>query len=151
MSLDDIWSVSVKNTTTKYLYLIKISFLSCEFNVLLMLSLFLLYLLSLQAYDERNYHIFYCMLKGMTADEKKKLGLSKATDYTYLTIVSEVSPSSSVSHIQRCCGAWRSWCTVNLCPQIVLKRPVQQRISTTFINSDVLSTVAYLAHPRMGL
>ncbi|XP_054884053.1 myosin VIIAa isoform X5 [Poeciliopsis prolifica] len=39
-----------------------------------------------QAFDERNYHIFYCMLKGMTADEKKKLGLSKATDYTYLTI-----------------------------------------------------------------
>uniref|UniRef100_A0A4W6CJ42 Myosin VIIAa n=1 Tax=Lates calcarifer TaxID=8187 RepID=A0A4W6CJ42_LATCA len=39
-----------------------------------------------QAYDERNYHIFYCMLKGMTADEKKKLGLSKATDYAYLTI-----------------------------------------------------------------
>uniref|UniRef100_A0A3Q2P4D5 Myosin VIIAa n=1 Tax=Fundulus heteroclitus TaxID=8078 RepID=A0A3Q2P4D5_FUNHE len=30
-----------------------------------------------QAYDERNYHIFYCMLKGMTVDEKKKLGLSK--------------------------------------------------------------------------
>uniref|UniRef100_A0A3B3VYD3 Myosin VIIAa n=1 Tax=Poecilia latipinna TaxID=48699 RepID=A0A3B3VYD3_9TELE len=44
-----------------------------------------------QAYDERNYHIFYCMLKGMTADEKKKLGLSKATDYTYLTIVSTTS------------------------------------------------------------
>uniref|UniRef100_A0A671U7L0 Myosin VIIAa n=1 Tax=Sparus aurata TaxID=8175 RepID=A0A671U7L0_SPAAU len=39
-----------------------------------------------QAHDERNYHVFYCMLKGMTADEKKKLGLSKATDYTYLTI-----------------------------------------------------------------
>ncbi|XP_074497155.1 myosin VIIAa [Sebastes fasciatus] len=39
-----------------------------------------------QARDERNYHVFYCMLKGMTADEKKKLGLSKATDYTYLTI-----------------------------------------------------------------
>ncbi|XP_016887435.1 myosin VIIAa isoform X2 [Cynoglossus semilaevis] len=39
-----------------------------------------------QAHDERNYHVFYCMLKGMTAEEKKKLGLSKATDYTYLTI-----------------------------------------------------------------
>ncbi|XP_041851797.1 myosin VIIAa isoform X7 [Melanotaenia boesemani] len=39
-----------------------------------------------QAFDERNYHIFYCMLKGMTVDEKKKLGLTKATDYTYLTI-----------------------------------------------------------------
>ncbi|XP_077942261.1 myosin VIIAa isoform X1 [Gasterosteus aculeatus] len=39
-----------------------------------------------QALDERNYHVFYCMLKGMTAEEKKKLGLSKATDYNYLTI-----------------------------------------------------------------
>ncbi|XP_056467244.1 myosin VIIAa isoform X2 [Gadus chalcogrammus] len=39
-----------------------------------------------QAHDERNYHIFYCMLKGMTQDEKKKLALGKATDYTYLTI-----------------------------------------------------------------
>ncbi|XP_073784892.1 myosin VIIAa isoform X4 [Danio rerio] len=39
-----------------------------------------------QARDERNYHIFYCMLKGMTPDQKKQLGLSKATDYTYLTI-----------------------------------------------------------------
>lgn len=37
------------------------------------------------------------MLKGMTADEKKKLGLSKATDYTYLTIVSNVSPSPSAA------------------------------------------------------
>uniref|UniRef100_A0A3B5ACC8 Unconventional myosin-VIIa-like n=1 Tax=Stegastes partitus TaxID=144197 RepID=A0A3B5ACC8_9TELE len=45
-----------------------------------------IYFLSLQAHDERNYHIFYCMLKGMTPDEKKKLELSKATDYTYLTI-----------------------------------------------------------------
>ncbi|XP_034384721.1 myosin VIIAa [Cyclopterus lumpus] len=39
-----------------------------------------------QAHDERNYHVFYCMLKGMTAEEKKKLGLSKATDFTYLTM-----------------------------------------------------------------
>lgn len=35
------------------------------------------------------------MLKGMTAEEKKKLGLSKATDYNYLTIVSTVSSPSS--------------------------------------------------------
>ncbi|XP_061537095.1 unconventional myosin-VIIa-like isoform X8 [Phycodurus eques] len=39
-----------------------------------------------QAQDERNYHIFYCMLKGMTAADKKKLGLGKAADYAYLTI-----------------------------------------------------------------
>ncbi|XP_031734564.1 myosin VIIAa isoform X2 [Anarrhichthys ocellatus] len=39
-----------------------------------------------QAHDERNYHVFYCMLRGMTAEEKRKLGLSKATDYTYLTM-----------------------------------------------------------------
>ncbi|MGH0186718.1 UNVERIFIED_CONTAM: hypothetical protein FKN15_022405, partial [Acipenser sinensis] len=39
-----------------------------------------------QARDERNYHIFYCMLKGMTPEQKKKLGLGKATDYSYLTM-----------------------------------------------------------------
>ncbi|XP_069825638.1 unconventional myosin-VIIa isoform X3 [Dendropsophus ebraccatus] len=37
-----------------------------------------------QAQDERNYHVFYCMLKGMPPDQKKKLGLGKATDYNYL-------------------------------------------------------------------
>uniref|UniRef100_A0AAY5KWT3 Myosin VIIAa n=1 Tax=Esox lucius TaxID=8010 RepID=A0AAY5KWT3_ESOLU len=39
-----------------------------------------------QAQDERNYHIFYCMLRGMPSDQKMKLGLGKATDYSYLTI-----------------------------------------------------------------
>ncbi|XP_058887148.1 unconventional myosin-VIIa-like isoform X3 [Acipenser ruthenus] len=39
-----------------------------------------------QARDERNYHIFYCMLKGMTPEQKKKLGLGKAMDYSYLTM-----------------------------------------------------------------
>lgn len=40
-----------------------------------------------QALDERNYHIFYCMLKGMSSDPKTRLGLGSATDYTYLTMV----------------------------------------------------------------
>uniref|UniRef100_A0A8C4VI35 Myosin VIIA n=1 Tax=Gopherus evgoodei TaxID=1825980 RepID=A0A8C4VI35_9SAUR len=40
-----------------------------------------------QAHDERNYHVFYCMLKGMTPEQKKKLGLGKATDYNYLAMV----------------------------------------------------------------
>ncbi|XP_066501283.1 unconventional myosin-VIIa isoform X2 [Hoplias malabaricus] len=39
-----------------------------------------------QAPDERNYHIFYCMLKGMSAEQKTKLGLGLATDYNYLTM-----------------------------------------------------------------
>ncbi|XP_053925652.1 unconventional myosin-VIIa isoform X4 [Cuculus canorus] len=39
-----------------------------------------------QAQDERNYHVFYCMLKGMTMEQKKKLGLGKATDYNYLAM-----------------------------------------------------------------
>ncbi|XP_072118705.1 myosin VIIAa isoform X1 [Mobula birostris] len=39
-----------------------------------------------QADGERNYHIFYCMLMGMSPDQKKKLGLGKPTDYTYLTM-----------------------------------------------------------------
>ncbi|KAM8822172.1 unconventional myosin-VIIa-like, partial [Synchiropus picturatus] len=38
-----------------------------------------------QARDERNYHIFYCMLEGMTGEDKRRLGLSRARDYTYLT------------------------------------------------------------------
>ncbi|XP_013764296.1 unconventional myosin-VIIa [Pundamilia nyererei] len=39
-----------------------------------------------QAPDERNYHIFYCMLKGMAPEMKSKLGLGLATDYSYLTM-----------------------------------------------------------------
>ncbi|XP_074073046.1 unconventional myosin-VIIa isoform X2 [Macrotis lagotis] len=39
-----------------------------------------------QAPDERNYHVFYCMLEGMTKDQKKKLGLGQATDYNYLAM-----------------------------------------------------------------
>ncbi|XP_038844411.1 unconventional myosin-VIIa-like [Salvelinus namaycush] len=39
-----------------------------------------------QAADERNYHIFYCMLRGMAPELKNKLGLGLATDYPYLTM-----------------------------------------------------------------
>uniref|UniRef100_A0A8C4ZE72 Myosin VIIA n=1 Tax=Gadus morhua TaxID=8049 RepID=A0A8C4ZE72_GADMO len=39
-----------------------------------------------QAPDERNYHVFYCMLKGMPPELKTKLGLGQATDYSYLTM-----------------------------------------------------------------
>uniref|UniRef100_A0A8D0CXJ8 Myosin VIIA n=1 Tax=Sander lucioperca TaxID=283035 RepID=A0A8D0CXJ8_SANLU len=39
-----------------------------------------------QAPDERNYHVFYCMLKGMAPEMKAKLGLGLATDYSYLTM-----------------------------------------------------------------
>lgn len=41
----------------------------------------------LQAPDERNYHVFYCMLEGMGEDQKKKLGLGQAVDYNYLAMV----------------------------------------------------------------
>ncbi|VIO88002.1 Uncharacterized protein BM_BM5723 [Brugia malayi] len=37
-----------------------------------------------QASDERNYHIFYCLLAGLTASEKQELFLSDASDYYYL-------------------------------------------------------------------
>uniref|UniRef100_A0AAQ4PWT7 Myosin VIIAb n=1 Tax=Gasterosteus aculeatus aculeatus TaxID=481459 RepID=A0AAQ4PWT7_GASAC len=39
-----------------------------------------------QAPDERNYHVFYCMLKGMAPEMKAKLGLGLASDYSYLTM-----------------------------------------------------------------
>uniref|UniRef100_G1TN79 Myosin VIIA n=1 Tax=Oryctolagus cuniculus TaxID=9986 RepID=G1TN79_RABIT len=39
-----------------------------------------------QAPDERNYHVFYCMLEGMSEAQKKKLGLGQAADYNYLAM-----------------------------------------------------------------
>ncbi|KAM4846699.1 unconventional myosin-VIIa isoform 5-T5 [Thomomys bottae] len=39
-----------------------------------------------QAPDERNYHVFYCMLEGMNEEQKKKLGLGQAADYHYLAM-----------------------------------------------------------------
>jgi len=38
-----------------------------------------------QSTDERNYHIFYCMLAGLSAEDKKKLDLQDASHYKYLT------------------------------------------------------------------
>ena len=35
-------------------------------------------------HDERNYHIFYAMLAGMSKDEKEKLEVEDATKYNYL-------------------------------------------------------------------
>ena len=40
-----------------------------------------------QARDERNYHVFYCMLAGMSKEEKQKLDLAAANDYIYLNQV----------------------------------------------------------------
>uniref|UniRef100_A0A3B4WNT7 Unconventional myosin-VIIa-like n=1 Tax=Seriola lalandi dorsalis TaxID=1841481 RepID=A0A3B4WNT7_SERLL len=38
-----------------------------------------------QALEERNYHIFHCMLAGITAEEKKTLKLRDAKEYKFLT------------------------------------------------------------------
>lgn len=43
--------------------------------------------LLLQAPGERNYHIFYYMLMGMSAEQKKILSLGNAAQYNYLTMV----------------------------------------------------------------
>ena len=42
-----------------------------------------------QAHDERNYHIFYCMLAGMSQQEKQKLDVGNANQYWYLTQVDQ--------------------------------------------------------------
>ncbi|XP_076871226.1 unconventional myosin-VIIb [Brachyhypopomus gauderio] len=39
-----------------------------------------------QAKEERNYHIFYYMLLGMAAEQKKILSLGTAVEYNYLTM-----------------------------------------------------------------
>ncbi|XP_031774262.1 myosin-VIIa-like isoform X1 [Apis florea] len=38
-----------------------------------------------QSLDERNYHVFYCMLAGLSKEEKQKLELEDASSYKYLT------------------------------------------------------------------
>lgn len=43
--------------------------------------------INVQAPDERNYHIFYYMLMGMSAEKKKVLSLGNAAEYKYLTMV----------------------------------------------------------------
>jgi myosin-7 len=43
-----------------------------------------------QNHGERNYHIFYSMLAGLSQDEKKSLDLADASQYIYLAGVSLV-------------------------------------------------------------
>uniref|UniRef100_A0A671VEU5 Myosin VIIBb n=1 Tax=Sparus aurata TaxID=8175 RepID=A0A671VEU5_SPAAU len=38
-----------------------------------------------QASEERNYHMLYCMLAGITAEEKRTLSLGDAKEYTFLS------------------------------------------------------------------
>ncbi len=45
------------------------------------------FLWAFQLHDERNYHIFYCMLAGLSSNEKEELELKSASDYYYLTQV----------------------------------------------------------------
>ena len=40
-----------------------------------------------QSEQERNYHVFYYMLAGMSSEEKARLGLTKPSDYQYLSQV----------------------------------------------------------------
>jgi myosin VIIa len=34
-----------------------------------------------QNFEERNYHIFYCLLAGLSTEDKRKLNLTQASDY----------------------------------------------------------------------
>ena len=53
------------------------------YHVALCLSFFMLFFFQMP--DERNYHIFYRMLAGMSQSERERLCLTEASDYYYLT------------------------------------------------------------------
>lgn len=50
-----------------------------------------------QSENERNYHIFYCLLAGLSREEKSELELGTAADYYYLIQVSFIKVDSSTS------------------------------------------------------
>ena len=52
-----------------------------------------------QAAGERNYHIFYEMLCGLTDEQKQKLSLTSAEDFAYLNQVSFGCRCSSVCQV----------------------------------------------------
>ena len=47
---------------------------------------------------ERNYHIFYCMLAGLTKEHKQKLDLKDASSYKYLTGVRIITSITYSTH-----------------------------------------------------
>lgn len=55
-----------------------------------------------QAPEERNYHIFYCLLMGMSAEEKKLLYLGTPSEYHYLTMVRLSAPPWPSSPLPSC-------------------------------------------------
>lgn len=48
-----------------------------------------------QSKDERNYHVFYCILAGLNKEEKQKLDLGDASHYKYLTGVGVLEAQAS--------------------------------------------------------
>lgn len=49
-----------------------------------------------QSEEERNYHIFYEMLDGMSNEEKSKYGLQTAPKYFYLNQVRTVDNCKNI-------------------------------------------------------
>uniref|UniRef100_A0A0M3IQE0 Myosin motor domain-containing protein n=1 Tax=Ascaris lumbricoides TaxID=6252 RepID=A0A0M3IQE0_ASCLU len=54
-----------------------------------------------QTLGERNYHIFYCLLAGLSAAEKDELSLTDARDYFYLTQATEIKDKTGVSRVAK--------------------------------------------------
>ena len=65
-----------------------------------------------QAKEERNYHVFYCVLAGLGNEERNKLKLTKAADYAYLNKVRNDDRffAPILSHLSAAC---------RVCPNVI--------------------------------
>lgn len=95
-----------------------------------------------QSNNERNYHVFYCMLSGLNTEEKKKLDLQDASHYENLTRVSATNDTRTGKWLRErisndrlgfiCVKCFSFWCletflSLKLNESVIPRKKIQER------------------------